>query len=141
MLTASEARPGDRKAIEEKAARLFVRLSLNPDLSERAAIHRWIGEADAHAIAFAKVDDAWRNADRLKALGPEHAGNGDPAQILDPPDPMIGRYKLASRRSIGGIAAAVAGIILALPFLQGVGQCGNVGRASLTLMNYLERYP
>jgi len=95
ILTASGAERHARGAIEETAARLFVRLSLDLAPCERAAIHRWIAEADAHAIAFAKIEAAWCAADRLKAVGCEGFHDRDRAQLCDAPDLRSGNPKMA----------------------------------------------
>lgn len=119
-MTASGAERHAREAIEETAARLFVRLSLDPGPGERAAIDRWIAEDDAHAIAFAKVEAAWCAADRLKAIGCEGFHTGDAAQACDASDFGSGNPKLTRRRLTAGIGVA-AMVVLAFPLLPNMG--------------------
>lgn len=57
----------DRQSIEAEASRLLVRLSLDPSTEERDSIYRWIEACPSHAVAFARAEAAWDNAERLKA--------------------------------------------------------------------------
>ena len=52
--------------IEEKSARLLVKLIRCPDAATREEVYRWIDECPAHAVAFAQAEAAWEAAERLK---------------------------------------------------------------------------
>jgi transmembrane sensor len=60
----------DSEAIEEQAARWFVRRDravwTDADQAQFAA---WLGERSAHRIAYLRLDTAWNHAARMKALG------------------------------------------------------------------------
>ncbi|CAN5216429.1 FecR domain-containing protein [soil metagenome] len=50
-----------------------MRLGLDPDPAETAAIYRWIDADPAHAVAFARAEVAWEASARLKASPTERA--------------------------------------------------------------------
>ena len=58
-----------RAEIEATAARLAVRYP-DADEKEQAEIMAWVSAQPMHAVAFAIAESAWRDAERLKALGP-----------------------------------------------------------------------
>jgi transmembrane sensor len=58
---------GNRQEIEREAARLLVRLQSEPDSEEQSRIWAWIEADPAHAVAFARAEAAWDQAERLKA--------------------------------------------------------------------------
>lgn len=59
-----------RAELEAKAAELAVRLP-DADETERTEILAWVAREPAHAVAFARAESAWKDAERLKALGLE----------------------------------------------------------------------
>lgn len=65
--------------IEEEAARLLVRLSLDPGEDERRRICAWIEADPAHAVAFARAEALWEGADRLKAFANDDSASAPPA--------------------------------------------------------------
>jgi transmembrane sensor len=96
-----------RQQIEEEAARLLVRLSLDSSESLRRRVCRWIEEDPRHAVAFARAELAWGMAERLKASHAEDAGTL-PAHPPQRRKPTI----------IGGIIAASVIVIGCIVGLQ-----------------------
>ncbi|MDF0545761.1 FecR domain-containing protein [Sphingobium sp. H39-3-25] len=92
-----------RRQIEEEAARLLVRLSLDASDEEREAACRWIEADPRHAVAFARAEAAWEYAERLKArpiedVAPQPAKSGKPKFPL-----AIAGLVAVSLVTIGGI--------------------------------------
>lgn len=117
----TDTRPGEeeRKRIEEKAARLLVEFDNDPCPAERAAIYRWIEECDEHAVAFARVQAAWRDCERLKALSTDlSADPGTGAeQAAESPVETPAPSSSSRRKILAGLAAA-ASIAAFVPFLK-----------------------
>lgn len=85
MLESSDG--SNRQQIEEEAARLLVRLSLDASDEERQAACRWIEADPRHAVAFARAEAVWEYAERLKAkpiddVGPPPAKPGRRTPLL-----------------------------------------------------------
>jgi len=67
--------------IEEQAAEWLVRRDgADWCANDEARLHAWLDESGAHAVAFIRLEAAWEQARRLKALGP-----GLPAGVVPPP--------------------------------------------------------
>ncbi|MEJ2410439.1 MAG: FecR domain-containing protein [Novosphingobium sp.] len=95
--------------IEAKAAKLAVRL---PDAgeAERAEIMAWVEQAPAHAVAFARAESAWKDSERLKALGFDLPDDDEPDEVIVPVETGRG----VSRRGVilSGVAVlALAGLV------------------------------
>jgi transmembrane sensor len=73
----SNAGSADRDAIAQKAATLLVTLIGEPSAEDRDAIYRWVEECPEHAVAFAKAEAAWEQAERLKAIYPADSASGE----------------------------------------------------------------
>lgn len=113
--------------IERTAAAWLARRDAggwSPD--DPAALEAWLEQATAHRVAFLRLEEAWRRADRLRALG---AGRSDPmppargewtftpfgrpheaAVVRAAPARRSGRF---ARRLSGGMIAATACLLLA----------------------------
>lgn len=98
-----------RAQVEAKAAELAVRL---PDAgeAERAEILAWVAREPAHAVAFARAECAWKDAERLRALGAELPPDEEiPGEVVpvetEPSSSGIGRRVV--------LWAGVAGLIVA----------------------------
>lgn len=121
----ASARPNrSTDQIEEKSAALLVRFIHSPDAATRAEVARWIEQCPRQAVAFASVQSAWEQAERLKA------GGGDQCDWTAPEEQPVARL-WASRRNflIGGSAIAAslaAGVVLLgrrpADFITGVGE-------------------
>ncbi|WP_336959883.1 FecR family protein [Sphingobium aquiterrae] len=124
----------NRQQIEEEAARLLVRLSLDASDEERQAAGRWIEADPRHAVAFARAEAVWGYAERLKAkpiddVGPRPAKPG----------------KRTPRLVIAGIVGASLVVIGSIVGLQKVndvaryrtnaGEVSNVRLADGSLMH------
>jgi transmembrane sensor len=59
----------DSQAIEEIAMRWIVRRHEGWTDSDQAALEQWLQASTAHRIAYLRLDEAWSQAARLKALG------------------------------------------------------------------------
>ncbi|MCT2400941.1 FecR family protein [Novosphingobium mangrovi (ex Huang et al. 2023)] len=104
------------EAIEAKAASLAVRL---PDAgeTERAEIMAWVAQNPAHAVAFARAESAWKDCERLKALGFDLPEEDDGIDEVSVP---VETGKGLSRRGVilSGIAAlAIAAAVPAVRML------------------------
>lgn len=100
-----------RAQVEAKAAELAVRL---PDAgeAERAEILAWVALEPAHAVAFARAECAWKDAERLRALGAELPPDEEiPDEVVpvetEPSSSGIGRRVVLWAGVAGLIAAAV----------------------------------
>tara|TARA_R110000782_G_scaffold127769_1_gene219368 strand:- start:9689 stop:10690 length:1002 start_codon:yes stop_codon:yes gene_type:complete len=106
-LTAIRLGEEERKRIEEKAARLFVEFDNNPCPTARANIYRWIEECDEHAVAFARVQSAWRKCERMKALSADQEGTGAAFEVGSPAHETASSFS-SRRKILGGLAAAAS---------------------------------
>lgn len=109
--------------IERTAAAWLARRdagALSPD--DQAALDAWLDAATAHRVAFLRLEEAWRRADRLRALG---AGRID---LMPPPrggwsfmptGSGLGAARTAPRKApsrgrlLAGLAATAACLVLA----------------------------
>ncbi|MGK2911392.1 MAG: FecR/PupR family sigma factor regulator [Sphingobium sp.] len=91
---------GKRQENEAEAARLLVCLQSEPSAFERSQIDAWIEANPAHAVAFAKAEAAWEQAERLKASGHTIDCTEQEPVIQSP---SSGRYR---GFMIGGMVAA-----------------------------------
>ena len=108
-----------REALEAKAASLAVRLP-DADEAERAEIMNWIARRPEHAVAFARAEVAWKDSERLKALGTDL-----PPETADTPEETAapaesGRGFARRKLILGGVAAAA--VAASLPVVQMLGQ-------------------
>ncbi|MCJ2183001.1 FecR domain-containing protein [Novosphingobium sp. 1949] len=104
--------------LETQAARLAVRLP-DADPAEARAIMAWVAQSPRHAIAFARAEAAWKDCERLKALGPdlpkvlrgEDAAH-DAVSAQPETDEARSGWRLSRRRLMlsGVAAAALAGL-------------------------------
>ncbi|PZU59782.1 MAG: hypothetical protein DI547_04685 [Sphingobium sp.] len=107
----------DRQSIEAQAARLLVRLSLDPSDDERDSIYRWIDESPAHAVAFARAEATWCCAERLKAGTIEDTPPlpADPfippPQIADAPENGISSSRLAAAAIVAFLLFMAAALV------------------------------
>ncbi|MCJ2179818.1 FecR family protein [Novosphingobium album (ex Hu et al. 2023)] len=103
--------------IEAKAATLAIRL---PDAgeAERADIMAWVAQNPVHAVAFARAESAWKDSERLKALGFDLPADEDSADEVIVP---VETGKGISRRTV--VLSSVAAIALAglLPAIRMLG--------------------
>lgn len=93
----------NRQQIEEEAARLLVRLSLDTSDEERRAAYCWIEADPRHAVAFARAEAVWEYAERLKAKPIDAVGPLPAKPGKRNPHLMIGGIVAASLLVIGGI--------------------------------------
>lgn len=91
----------NRQENEAEAARLLVCLQSEPSEYERSQVYAWIEASPAHAVAFARAEAAWEQAERLKASG-QPIECTEPDAVLDAA-PTFGRYR---GFMIGGMVAA-----------------------------------
>ncbi|TDP62091.1 FecR family protein [Roseateles toxinivorans] len=92
VLTSIEARAADWIAERDRAGSAWP-------AERQAALEAWINAATAHRVAWLRLDQAWRRADRLRALQPA-------------PSPPLARARPAprwkqQRRAIGGTVAGL----------------------------------
>ena len=119
-----------RQEIEAKAASLAVRL---PDAgeTERAEIMAWVAQDPAHAVAFACAESAWKDSERLKALGYALPADGDgiPEDIV----PADTGLRISRRGMIlSGVAAlGLAASVPAVRMLGGRGQSFSTARGEV----------
>jgi transmembrane sensor len=118
MSTESAKRIEAARNIEETAARWLARRDAgNWSSQDEQDFNVWINESMAHSVAYWRLEDAWENASRLKALG---AGVHSP----DPPPP--GQWNLSpffskraetgatkARSRLPALAASLAGVFAA----------------------------
>jgi transmembrane sensor len=95
----------ERQAIEEEAARRYLKARESDAAEDWQEAYRWVEEHPAHGVAFAKAETSWELADRLCDV---HLPIG-PEEIAGP----AGRFEaLFSRRAVGAlIAATVIGMV------------------------------
>lgn len=107
-----------KRDIEAKAASLAVRF---PDAgeAERTDIMTWVAQDPAHAVAFARAESAWRDCERLKALGCALIPDDDDPVAEDPvPVETAGRL---SRRGLILSGVAALGVAAAIPAVRMLG--------------------
>jgi transmembrane sensor len=123
-----------RRQIEEEAARLLVRLSLDASDEEREAACRWIEADPRHAVAFARAEAAWEYAERLKARPIEETGP-HPAKSGKPKFPLaIAGLIAVSLVTIGGIVG-MQKLNDVERYRTNVGEVSNVRLADGSLMH------
>ena len=106
-----------RAEVEAKAAELAVRLP-DADDEERAEILAWVACQPAHAVAFARAECAWKDAERLKALGLELPPEEElPADIV-PVDTAPARTGITRRGAMLTGAAALFMAAAAVPAMR-----------------------
>lgn len=89
----------ERQAIEEEAARLYLKARESERDEDWDAAYRWIEQNPAHGVAFAKAEAGWELTERLRESAPPVG----PEAIAGP----AGRFEaLFSRRAIGALLAA-----------------------------------
>ncbi len=95
----------ERQAIEEEAARLYLKARESNAPDDWREAYRWVEEHPAHGVAFAKAEASWELADRLCEVAPPVG----PEEVAGP----AGRFEaLFSRRAVGAlIAATVIGMV------------------------------
>lgn len=128
-----------RRQIEEEAARLLVRLSLDASEEEREAACRWIEADPRHAVAFARAEAAWEYAERLKARpiedGPIEETGPHPAKPGKPKFPLaIAGLVAVSLVTIGGIVG-MQKLNDVERYRTNVGEVSNVRLADGSLMH------
>lgn len=89
----------ERQAIEEAAARLYLKARESDSDSDWNAAYAWVELNPAHGVAFAKAEAGWELSERLRESAPPVG----PEAIAGP----AGRFEaLFSRRAIGALLAA-----------------------------------
>lgn len=97
-LTSIEARAADWIAERDRAGSTWP-------AERQAALEAWLNAATAHRVAWLRLDQAWRRADRLRALQPA------PSPVSSRPRPW---WKPQQRRAIGGALAGLGLLALVL---------------------------
>lgn len=84
------------------------------DAAQAAALEAWLSERTAHRVAFLRMQAAWDEAARLKALAPaQSAAPGPDVLVLAPrprPAPATPRPRRAAWRAAGLAALLVLGV-------------------------------
>jgi len=95
-----------RRAIDERAAQLYLKARSSDSPDDWAEAYRWVEEDPAHGVAFAKADASWDLTERLREVNPRVA----PEAIAGP----AGRFEaMFGDRAIAMlIATAVIGTVL-----------------------------
>lgn len=104
------------KAIDEAAAAWFARRDgADWTAADQAELEAWVNAATAHRVAFIRVEAAWAEADRLKALGAGVAAGDVPAPGRWRLSPFFSPAPGASARASwrGAMAAGIAVVIAA----------------------------
>jgi transmembrane sensor len=109
----------ERQAIEDEAARLYLKARESDCPEDWNAAYRWIEQNPAHGVAFARAETGWELTDRLR----ENAPPIGPEAIAGP----AGRFEaLFSRRAIGALLAATV--------------LGTVGTVAIQKWSAVDRY-
>lgn len=118
-----------RRQIEEEAARLLVRLSLDASDEEREAACRWIEADPRHAVAFARAEAAWEYAERLKAR-PIEEGSTEEGPIEEAPIEETGPHpaKPGKPKFPLAIAGLVAMSLVTIGGIVGMQKLNDVER-------------
>ena len=89
----------ERQAIEEEAARLYLKARESDAEAEWNAAYAWVELNPAHGVAFAKAEAGWELTERLRETAPPVG----PEAIAGP----AGRFEaLFGRRTVGALLAA-----------------------------------
>lgn len=89
----------ERQAIEEEAARLYLKARESDTDEDWDAAYAWVELNPAHGVAFAKAEAGWELTERLRESAPPVG----PEAIAGP----AGRFEaLFSRRTMGALLAA-----------------------------------
>lgn len=76
---------GSAAQIEKQAADWLVRQSGGSwSAIDQAQLTQWLEASTAHRVAFLRLDAAWQQANRLKALGVAHRPQRDPSRTAAP---------------------------------------------------------
>lgn len=109
----------ERQAIEEEAARLYLRARESERTEDWDAAYCWVEQRPAHGVAFAKVEAGWELTERLRESAPPVG----PEAIAGP----AGRFEaLFSRRAISALLAATV--------------LGTVGTVAIQKWSAVDRY-
>jgi len=100
-LTSIEARAADWIAERDRAGSAWP-------AERQAALEAWLNAATAHRVAWLRLDQAWRRADRLRAL------QAAPSPVNSKPSPMPWWKLKQQRRAIGGALAGLSLLALVL---------------------------
>ncbi|MDT9598748.1 FecR family protein [Sphingosinicella rhizophila] len=99
-----------RKAQERAAQWIVAREEPGWTSRDQAAFDAWLNESDFNRIAWLRLDEGWRQSDRIRALG---AGDAAPADMAEP----TGLAHVPDRASAGrwwvphAIAASLVAIV------------------------------
>ncbi|MBW8852463.1 MAG: FecR domain-containing protein [Xanthomonadales bacterium] len=88
--------------------------------ADEAALQAWLAAATAHRVAFVRLEAAWEESARLKALAAGRPGAAPPPRAYAPEVAVVARRApLPARR--GRLAAAAAIVVIALGALGTAG--------------------
>ncbi|HJR74487.1 MAG TPA: FecR domain-containing protein [Luteimonas sp.] len=73
---------------------------------DQAQLDTWLSQATAHRVAFLRLENAWRESDRLKALGAGVPAGTLPERGRWAASPFFGQHEGASQGDAARIAAA-----------------------------------
>jgi transmembrane sensor len=128
----------DTDGIEEQAARWIVKRDAGAwTRDDETRLHSWLDECTAHRVAYLRLESAWRQAARLRALG----ASVPPGTV--PPRDVWGdaRFSLTKRRSRSAAQSARApSVPLARPFRRRLLPARLLATASCLLLLTVATY-
>ncbi len=107
-------------AIEQTAADWLARRDSGDwSAGDRAAFEQWLNTSTLHRVTYLRIEDAWEQALRLKALGAGVSSQGVPPRgqwVLSPfiPASTAAARRIGSRHWLSGTVALAASVLLAL---------------------------